>query len=446
MRQTRGALLVVAVLGAVIVPSTAPGEENRAAARLEAMATFLAKAQRLSVTIDCAYDVVQDSGEKIEFGERRVVALRRPDHARIDVTRRDGSRRGLLFDGTQLAVFDLDEKVYATVSKPGTVDAAFDYFVNDLNMRLPLREILKTDFPRELKDVLGSARLVGEEQLGGAATDHPAPEAHRHHLSPGRGAAAVRGRSRGVEPRSRPARHALHLHTGGGRGADPHPGPTSGEEAVTGAPRGAAVWVTALVIAVAGDVAARGGGRGGGGRGGYSRGGAAAAGSFGQGRATSGTQRGGYYGTQGPAASGTFAGRSSGGNRQDTRHEGMEQRREQYQQNAQQRQQQRNDAREDWQNYGTNRREDWQDYADDHYDDHYDGGEYPYGAAVVAGAAVGAAVGTAVATPPYWTLDCIPNTVVVGGTTYYQCGSAWYVRAYSGGDVAYTMVNPPTGY
>src|SRR5207247_2007586 len=84
MRQTRGALLVVAVLGAVIVPSTAPGEENRAAARLEAMATFLAKAQRLSVTIDCEYDVVQDSGEKIEFGERRVVALRRPDHARID--------------------------------------------------------------------------------------------------------------------------------------------------------------------------------------------------------------------------------------------------------------------------------------------------------------------------------------------------------------------------
>jgi len=178
MRQTRGALLVVAVLGAVIVPSTAPGEENRAAARLEAMATFLAKAQRLSVTIDCAYDVVQDSGEKIEFGERRELTLRRPDRARVDVTRRDGARRGLLFDGTQLTAFDLDEKVYATVSKPGTVDAAFDYFVNDLNMRLPLREILKTDFPRELKDVLGSARLVGEEQLGGAATDHIAFRGH----------------------------------------------------------------------------------------------------------------------------------------------------------------------------------------------------------------------------------------------------------------------------
>src|SRR5262249_16265234 len=82
------------------------------------------------------------------------------------------SRRGLVFDGTQLAAFDLDEKVYATVPKPGTVDAAFEYFVNDLNMRLPLRELLRSDLPKQMKDILGSARLVGQEQLGGVATDH----------------------------------------------------------------------------------------------------------------------------------------------------------------------------------------------------------------------------------------------------------------------------------
>ena len=78
----------------------------------------------------------------------------------------------------------------------------------------------------------------------------------------------------------------------------------------------------------------------------------------------------------------------------------------------------------------------------------YYGGAYPYGtaAAVAAGTAVGVAVGTAVATPPYWTLSCTPTTVVVGGTTYYQCGSAWYVRGYSDGEVAYVMVNPPAGY
>ena len=178
MTRFPGVLLAAVALGASTVPSIVLGAENAAAARLEAMGNFLAKAQRLGMTIDSAYEVVQPSGEKIEFGERRVVVLRRPDRARVEVTRRDGSRRGVLFDGTQLAVFDLDEKVYATVKKPGTVDAAFDYFVNDLNMRLPLHDLLKSDLPQQLKDVLGSARLVAKEEVGGVATDHIAFRGH----------------------------------------------------------------------------------------------------------------------------------------------------------------------------------------------------------------------------------------------------------------------------
>jgi hypothetical protein len=206
----------------------------------------------------------------------------------------------------------------------------------------------------------------------------------------------------------------------------------------------AAVWVAALLIATTGgDVNARGGGRGGGGfargGGGFSRGGVAAGGSFGQGRVGSGRSRG-----QGPAASGSFAGRSDyyRGEQGEGATGDWQQRQDQRQQARQER---RDQAREDWQSSDGNRREDWQDYADDHEGDRYygDASDYPYGAAVVAGAAVGAAVATV---PPYWTLDCVPNTVILGSTTYYQCGSAWYVRIYSGGNVAYTMVNPPAGY
>ena len=166
--------IIVGLLMAGIRPSVAGGEEKTAAARIEAMANLLAKSQSLGVAADCTYDAVQDSGQKIEFGERRELTLRRPDRARFDVTRRDGSRRGLLFDGTQLTAFDLDEKVYATVPKPGTVDAALAYYTRDLKMRLPMRELFAADFPQHLKDVLGSARLVGKETVGGVATDHVA--------------------------------------------------------------------------------------------------------------------------------------------------------------------------------------------------------------------------------------------------------------------------------
>ena len=148
--------------------------DERAAKRVAAMASFLGKAQRLSVTADCTYEVVQDTGAKIEFGERRLMTIRRPDRAHIEVTRRDGTHRGLVFDGKRLAVFDVEQKVYATAAKAGTMDAAFDYFKNDLGMQLPLSELLASDLSREVAAMLDSARLVGEETVNGVATDHVA--------------------------------------------------------------------------------------------------------------------------------------------------------------------------------------------------------------------------------------------------------------------------------
>ena len=173
VRRRWGAVIAGMLIG-LVLPPVAVSDDDRAAARIEAMASFLAKARSLGVAVDCAYDVVQASGQKIEFGERRELTLRRPDRARVDVTRRDGARRGLLFDGTQLTAFDLDEKVYATVPKPGSVDAALAYFTQDLNMRLPLLELFAADLRDELKKVLPTARLVGEEKVGGVATDHVA--------------------------------------------------------------------------------------------------------------------------------------------------------------------------------------------------------------------------------------------------------------------------------
>ena len=198
------------------------------------------------------------------------------------------------------------------------------------------------------------------------------------------------------------------------------------------------VWATA-------DVAAR-GGRGGGGfaRGGFSRGGVAAGGSFGGSRGGGGAQRGGYD-RRGPAASGTFAGRSS------DRHEWNQQNVERRQDRRDER---RDERREDWQEHAGERREDWQDYLEDHRDERYQapvyyyGDYYPYGDDYADGGEViveGDTGGQAVEAPPNWTLDCDPVTVILGSTTYYQCGSAWYVRVFSGGEIAYTMVNPPAG-
>lgn len=147
-------------------------ETTSAATRIAGMAQLIAQAPRLGVTVDCTYDVMQDSGQKLEFGERRELTLRRPDRVRVEVTGRDGSQRAISFDGTQLTTFDRDKKVYAVVTRPGTADAALAYYTRDLEMRLPLRELFAADLPRELQGALGSARDVGEETVAGVAVDH----------------------------------------------------------------------------------------------------------------------------------------------------------------------------------------------------------------------------------------------------------------------------------
>ena len=47
--------------------------------RLLEMARTLGAAERFSVSLNVAYDVVQDNGQKIEFGEIRELEVQRPD-------------------------------------------------------------------------------------------------------------------------------------------------------------------------------------------------------------------------------------------------------------------------------------------------------------------------------------------------------------------------------
>ena len=186
--------------------------------------------------------------------------------------------------------------------------------------------------------------------------------------------------------------------------------------------------VLLLIVAIAiGIAGARGGGRGGA-RGGFNGAGPAAGGSFGQGRAAG--AGGGWYDTRGPAAGGTFGDDSRGaiGDAQRVERDTV--------------------AQERSQQFGRlgppdgGNRQDYYDNRQNYYDGHdEDQVDHPVAAAAVVGAAVAARN-----VPEYWTAPCEPVTVVVGGTTYYQCGSAWYVRAYSGGDVTYIMTNPPAGY
>lgn len=127
-------------------------EQQRLAAELLSdMAKFLAALPGFEVSLVGSYDVLQDSGQKIEFNEVRRVAVARPDRLRMEQTRSDGVQDLVVFDGKTLTVLNGEAGVFAQAAQPGSIDDAVVYYVRDLGMRLPLAALLTSRLPAELE-------------------------------------------------------------------------------------------------------------------------------------------------------------------------------------------------------------------------------------------------------------------------------------------------------
>src|SRR5215471_1644234 len=117
-------IMTVPVLGAEEQNPVPSASEQKAMTILKNMSEYLAKAERFSVTIRDGYDAVQESGQKIEYGEVRKVTVSRPDRVRFEIERSDGEKGLVIFDGKEITVYTAKKNVYATLSKPGTLDEA----------------------------------------------------------------------------------------------------------------------------------------------------------------------------------------------------------------------------------------------------------------------------------------------------------------------------------
>jgi hypothetical protein len=139
---------------------------------LNRMAETLAQARGFSVTIRAGFDVVQDTGQKITFDERRQVTLIRPDRLRIEAEESDGKRTLVIYDGKAITVFNPEDNVYGQVEKIGSVDDVVRYVIQDLDVRLPLALLLVSTLPAELDQRLQSIDYVERDMLTAVPTDH----------------------------------------------------------------------------------------------------------------------------------------------------------------------------------------------------------------------------------------------------------------------------------
>ncbi|MGR9099211.1 MAG: DUF2092 domain-containing protein [Gammaproteobacteria bacterium] len=166
-------------------PAAAPnaGAEKATASRASAepasaedilfgMARILAEAKKFSVNLQGSYDVVQASGQKIEFGEKRRVIVNRPNGLRVQAEQSDGEKHLVLYDGNDITTYTPNHNVYAQISKQGGVDEAVMYFLRDIKMRLPLAMLLVTKLPEELERRTLALDYVEKTKVHGRKAHH----------------------------------------------------------------------------------------------------------------------------------------------------------------------------------------------------------------------------------------------------------------------------------
>ena len=123
---------------------------------------FLTKAGSFSFTADTEYDALQGNGQKMEFGGVHKITVVRPDKVYSEIKERDGTEKSFIFDGKDIYYADLEQNVYASVPRPGNIDQAMDYFTEDLQMPLPLGQLISSDVAEMLKKEIYAGGFVDE--------------------------------------------------------------------------------------------------------------------------------------------------------------------------------------------------------------------------------------------------------------------------------------------
>lgn len=186
---------------------------------------------------------------------------------------------------------------------------------------------------------------------------------------------------------------------------------------------------------------ARGGGRGGGGGGrSVSRSGPARSGSMNSNRSRQASSRSNREVSQQRTSTGRY---DSRGDRQQYASDRQSNRKDYAGDRQSNRQDYASDRQSSRQEYGNKARDERQEYAERYSYNRYGHHHYEHwgsGGAFAAGLVVGTSLSLAAFNSGYPS-GCA--TTYVGNTAYYHCGTTWYQKAYSQGNVTYIVVNPP---
>ncbi len=151
---------------------TVPGIAPRADQLLQQTSKTLKATPVFSFKTDVTIDTVKRSGQKLQYGSRGEVVVRRPNSLWAVV---NGDRRNLqlYYDGKTFAVLNPDKQLYSTLAAPPpTIDALLDLLADQYGLVFPLADLVYSDPYASLTGQLDSGSYIGLHAVNGKQCHH----------------------------------------------------------------------------------------------------------------------------------------------------------------------------------------------------------------------------------------------------------------------------------
>ena len=170
------ALFALGVLALSVTVSTevraqASAVDPAATQILKRMTDYLGSLKQFSVHTENTLEDVLDSGHRVDLGVSANVIISRPNKILAE-RKGDLIDQVFYYDGKTLTLYNPSDKVYATVSAPGTFEGLFKFMYESLGFLVPVSDLLYPDaFPLLMQDVT-YAVVLGKTFIGGVKCDH----------------------------------------------------------------------------------------------------------------------------------------------------------------------------------------------------------------------------------------------------------------------------------
>ena len=163
-------------IGALVTLSAATQAQSAGVAPeakriLKASTDFLAGQQRFSADTRNTLEIVLKSGQKIEFNSTARQSVQRPNKLRSE---RSGDlvEQVFVYDGKSLTLYQPQEKVYAQIAAPGTLEETLEFARTRYDIVAPFGDLVFKNAYDILMDGVTDGIVVGKAVIEGVVCDH----------------------------------------------------------------------------------------------------------------------------------------------------------------------------------------------------------------------------------------------------------------------------------